>query len=191
MGYTLRLGKGMSDFVNYNKRAVTLPSGCKDLIDLLGPGAGLGQAPIPGYGELPAKVVRGGAGTVPLQQLGEHVSKVCASRAKVIQFIASSPEERLTVSLDRTWVYSVSSFTLSVLAKHEAEQEAIRGFFESKGFGPANSHSSTGLPVQMTYPIPPLHAHSWVLAAILIEFFKVVGGLEDVAELRFCYNEFA
>src|SRR6185369_10390841 len=172
----------MSDFVNYNKRGVTLPSGCKDLIDLLGRGAGLGEGQIPGYGELPAKVVRGGAGTVPLQQLGEHVSKVCASRAKVIQFIASSPEERLTVSLDRTWVYSVSSFTLSVLAKHEAEQEAIRGFFESKGFGPANSHSSTGL---------PLHAHSWVLAAILIEFFKVVGGLEDVAELRFCYNEFA
>jgi hypothetical protein len=180
----------MSDFVNYNKRTFNLPAGCKDLIDLLALGPAVAGRPAPGYGELPVKVVRGGAGTVPLQQLGEYVSKVCGSPSNIVQFIASSPEERLTISLDRTHSFAGSKLTLSVMAKNEAEEGAIRGFFEGKGLGPASGQPAPGLPVQLSYPIPALHAHSWVLAAILIEFFKVVCGLDEQAELRYCYNEF-
>jgi|SRR5712671_3040785 len=180
----------MSDFVNYNKRTVTLPPGCKDLIDLLGVSAGFGRGQPPGYGDLPVKVVLGGAGTFALQQLGEYVTRVCTSRANIIQFIASSPGERITISLDRTRSEAGSKLTLSVQSKHAAEQEMIRNFLESKGLAPASGHPPAGLPAQLTYPIPALQAHSWVLSAILIEFFKVVCGLDDQADLRFCYNEF-
>src|SRR6185436_10708188 len=89
----------MSEFVNYNKRSVTLPTGCKDLIDVLGQNKSSDIASISSGERITTGCGEGGA--IAVSKIGEYVRKVCESRAELIQVMFSSPGQRLAVSLDR------------------------------------------------------------------------------------------
>jgi len=178
----------MSDFVDYTKRAVTLPTGCKDLIDVLT----LTTKPGGHFIEQIEKL--GGPLTsmtwnVALRGLGVYVSKLCSSRAKWTQFIVSAPGDTLTVSLDRTRTAENTKMVLSVMTKQEEEKKLVRSFLQSKGFGPPVANWLAEIPVQLVFPVPALQSESWVLSCLLIEFFKVVCGLSEDAELRLRFTQ--
>ena len=178
----------MSDFVDYSKRAVTLPTGCKDLIDVLT----LTAKPGFHFAEQIEKLtgpLTSGTWNVPLRGLGVYVSKLCGSRARWTQCIVSAPGETLTLSLDRTRTPECTNLVLSVMSKQEEAKKLVRSFLQSKGFGPPVANWLAEIPVQLVYPVPALQSESWVLSCLLIEFFKVVCGLSEDDELRLRFTQ--
>ena len=177
----------MSEFVNYNKRSVTLPPGCKDLIDVLGYNSKSDIGSI----SPDERVTRacGEGGTIPVSRIGEYVRKVCESRAELVQVMFSSPGQRLTVSLDRIRIPGAHTLAVTVVSQHEAEEGAIRAFFKRHGMASPDAQVQPGLPLQLTYRISPTDSDAPTVCRIITELFRDVCGLDGPAELRFCYNE--
>src|SRR2546426_9384324 len=87
----------MRQLVNYKKRGVELPKGCKDLIDVLqGPGrakaplAAVGQ-PVLGGGKLERFSTRG------LAQIERYVNRLFESRSKVAMVSLMPPDRQTEV----------------------------------------------------------------------------------------------
>src|SRR5947207_13581446 len=109
----------MSQFVNYKKRSVALPPGCKDLIDLLRPaGAHKADGTIP-RDDRPS-VARGESVTGKLSEIGKYVAMVFHASAEVILLLMSTPDEQLTMNVDRD---QSGRITASVLSGHGADRD--------------------------------------------------------------------
>jgi hypothetical protein len=102
----------MSDFVDYNKRSVTLPPGCKDLIDVLRP-HGL-------------DVTRGGKVEGRLSDIEKHVHRAITSTARSFTLVITPADGRLTFKLLRVSKEALrASIDVETKTPHEA---AVRQF---------------------------------------------------------------
>jgi hypothetical protein len=180
----------MSKFVNYKKRTVTLPPGCKDLIDVLHrqqPRKPQGISPQ----ELPT-VTRGESGTVSLSEIHKYVAMSFASVSKSVLLMLSPPDERLTVDfqyIDRKLYY------VSVVFEEDADREQLmREFFIGHQLEvPQEDWTPTqfvaGVPVQLIFRIRPLPSDAAAASQLTSALFRQVCQLSDNSELKFRYYE--
>jgi hypothetical protein len=197
------------DFVDYNKRDVSLPPGCKDLIDLLKPGllsaakdlvdiakSGLPpnvkdliNLPIstgnPDFDRLLDRFKQGTrhreSATGPISDLPHHVQTLFASPALSHNLWFRTPDERLTASLSRMLLRTV---TASVTVEQKTDTErAVLEFLSNRGLEiPKNAGSpatflidAPELPVYLICRISPLPSDSKEVAQLLLDLFRHTG----------------
>src|SRR4051812_38710247 len=103
----------MSDFINYNKRSVTLPEGCKDLIDVLRSHplrvlfSNADAGPIPPGAR--ATLTRGETFEGRVSDVDKYVGKVFESRGLSCMLILTPPGEQFTIHIHRHETGSMSA----------------------------------------------------------------------------------
>lgn len=184
----------MSKFVNFKKREIALPPGCKDLIDVLKPGRRTsGKDYVNIAGERPTEM-QGGEGVGGLSEIEKYVAMVFESRALAFTLEIIPPDKRLNIGLcmmeygTRTMMASLS------VQKNTELHRAVRGCFIRHGLHtPEDSGMPeqfyAELPWQLIYEISPFPSDAAQLARILIDLYREVGGLTDESELSFHYAE--
>jgi hypothetical protein len=181
----------MSKFVNYKKRSVKLPPGCKDLIDLLQP-----HRPSPAHGIIPANekpsVTRGESGTVKLADIEKFVAMPFQSRAQTSLLMLSLPDERFTFDVAHMkgeFMFASAKF------EEDAERERLmREFFVAHGLEQPREDWTPAqfipdVPVQFIYRISPLPSDAAAASQLAADLFRHVCGLSDDSQLTFLYYE--
>ena len=185
----------MSKFVNFKKREIALPPGCKDLIDVLKPGRRVSSKyHVNIAGQHPA-VSRAGQTVGGLSEIRKYVAMVLESRAVAFTLQITSPNRQLIVSLFHENAMKVRTLGASLLVQKDADSEkAVRGFLSRHHL---RSPEDTGIPEQMfpdepwqlIYEISAFPSDAAQLARILIDLYREVGGLTDESELNFHYAD--
>ena len=186
----------MSKFINFNKRSVTLPPGCKNLIDIL-------QPPVPSKlvsnihpgtispHERPI-VTRGESFTGRVSDIGKYVAMVFESRATSFILMMTPPDEAFTIHVDRMEDRAIRA---SVVVQSATDQErAVRYFFAHRGLNlPEDSGMPPqlvpDLPVQVTCNISPIPSEAPLLSILVADLFRHTLGLSDDSQLCFRYYE--
>lgn len=166
----------MSDFVNYNKRDVKLPPGCKDLIDVL-------------RGRRVA--TRDYSVNGPVSDIAEHVRTIFGSTALFVCLdIAPADETSADILRDN----ERNSHVFIRVQRASDQERAVRGFLSSRGLkAPEDSQVPKGvfypdLPVSIGCEISPLPPTSTEVARLLTDLFRHLGFTEDVV-VRYSYCE--
>jgi hypothetical protein len=177
----------MNEFVNFKKRGVTLPRGCKDLIDLLAP-------PVQQTLERAqhAVVTRNETIAGTLSEVGRYVQMTFESRGLMFTLVISSPDRRLEVDLSR--MKGGELWASAVFQRDREQEQAVREFFVRRGLevpedSGTPSHFFADLPVQLIYPISPLPGDAASLSALLMDLFRQTCRLEGNAQLSFHCEE--
>jgi hypothetical protein len=184
----------MPEFVNYNKRSIQLPPGCKDLTDLFKPAwlRNLPKAVAPR--EVP-DVLRNESVTETLGNIGKHVAIVFDSRADLCRLTISSLDEKLAVSVCRM----TDSITSNVTFIHDATREkAMRAFFDRHGLEAPRAKEMPkgfkflfpGLPVCSLFELSPMSCGAPAFSKIASDLFRDFFGMNDQSELQFSLIEF-
>jgi hypothetical protein len=176
----------MDGFVDYGKRSVQLPPGCKDLIDLLRPGVSGFLSAIPP--NLPDGLRHGGMVKGELSELAKYVARVFDSRALACSLWVRPPGDQLTFEVQR---FDAGEVTASVIVEMGTKREkAVRDFIAARGFqAPDDSipkQFSPNLPVELICHLSPLPSEVSILSNLGAELFRRVCGLSDQSEL--CYT---
>lgn len=186
-------GRSMSKFVNYKKRSITLPPGCKDLIDLLQQhrqpktDSTISSVGCP-------TVTRDESGTVMVCEIAKYVAMPFESAALSSILTLSAPDEHLTVDFSQM---EGSLFHASAVFEENADRERLmREFFISQGLQTPDTdwtptHFVAGVPVQIIFRILPLPSDAATAAQLAVALFRRVCGLTDYSELKFHYCEMA
>jgi hypothetical protein len=186
----------MSKFVNFNKRSIKLPPGCKDLIDLLNPKIRRklqGAIAPEQLDELPA-LTRDESVLGTLAEIENRISMAYETQATIFILAMSPPEgrpvlqvygrkgEMLSASLgfpkDAKWEQEVRSFCNRHNLKIPEEPEM-----------PAAFHPD--LPWSLVYPIIPASPEAPPLSIIAKDFFRELCGLENRSQMKFDHIEIA
>jgi hypothetical protein len=159
----------MSEFVNYHKRGIELPPGCKDLIDVLA-------------------VTRGSQSLGRLSDVPRHVSMLVNSSSEQFTLMIGTTDERLSIVLDRSKSKEVSAL---VLVGSGAEHEkGIREFFQHHGPKPFKDYllpGEDGAEVRgLLYPLPAGASH---VSQIIADLLCSVYGFTQESEIKFRYYE--
>ena len=94
----------MSDFVNYHNRSISLPPGCKDLMDVLRPhGLGVEWLRQRLGTNLSEAFTRGGMVKGALSNTEKHVQRAVTSAALTFMLDITSADGRLTFNLLRVF----------------------------------------------------------------------------------------
>jgi hypothetical protein len=173
----------MSEFVNYKTRSVTLPPGCKNLIDVLQPDA------LPA--DEPPTVTRGESFAGRLSDIEKYVAMVFESRAWSFILMVTPPEEQFTIHVDRM----DGIMEASVMVQTGTDQErAVHSFFASRDLDiPKNSEMPPqflpDVPVQVTCDILPFPTEAPLLSKLIAAMLRDAFGLSDDSQLCFrCYE---
>jgi hypothetical protein len=182
----------MVRFVNYRKRGVELPPGCKDLIDVLkgkakakASGAFAGKwEPVPKPDLFPS----GG-----IAQIERYVTRILVSAAKFAALIVSSLDERVVIGLYRHPDENAFDLMLFVLRKDKELEQSIREFFGRCGIEHTLDYlCSGGLDLNymrgLKYPLP---SDPKQVAQLLADLLTKVYGLDAGAGLAFAYGDTA
>jgi len=183
----------MSKFVNYNKRSVTLPPGCKNLIDLLQPHGQSTADSISPSGELPA-VTRGESGSIRLAEIEKLVAMPFQSHAQGFIVMLSLVDGRFTFDFTQMQGELMSAF---VIFEEDADRERLmQEFFIAHGlqlprhdWTPTATQFIPGMPVQSIYHISPLPSDAATASKLTAELFRQVCGLNDDSMLTFRHYE--
>jgi hypothetical protein len=175
----------MSDFVNYKKRGVGLPPGCKDLIDLLKP---KGKKDVTRLMEcIKRATVKHDQATGTLPDMLSRLQTLFSSRALFSTFCAQSPDGRLVLWLMKP---EDAEMRASITFEEQTDLErAVREFLASRGFkAPAETAPSNtfipDVPVHATCDISPLPGDLGAIARLVSDLFSAVG-LKDDPQLRY------
>lgn len=185
----------MSEFVNYNKRSIQLPPGCKDLTDLFKPVwlRKLSEGVVPP--DMPV-VLRNDSVKETLGNIEKHVAVVFDSRADGCHLTISSLDEKLAVSVYRM----TDSITSHITFIHdETREKAMRIFFDCHGlevpratempkeFNPA---FYPNIPVWSLFELSPMPSGALAFSRIASDLFRDFCGMNDQSELQFSLMEF-
>jgi hypothetical protein len=173
----------MSEFINFNKRGVTLPPGCKDLIDLLRPKV---KPSIERAQSL--TLTRNETITGALQDVGKYTHMAFESRGAIFTLVITPTEGRLEVHIDR--MKGKEPWVSLTFPKDPEEERAVREFFTRKGLQlPEDSGMPPSffpnLPVQLIYDISPLPRDAAGVSALVADLLRHCGKLGNDAPLRF------
>jgi hypothetical protein len=189
----------MSKFVNYKKRSVLLPAGCKNLFDVLHP-----HGPPKHVGKIhtdcvspnqPPTVTRGESFIGVLSDIDKYVAMAFDSRARSFILMVTPPDEQFTVDVGRMEAMEGLSMRASVFVQTGTEQEkVVRSFFVQRGLHVGKDSGMPpmfvpGVPVQTTYDISPLPSKALLLSQLLADLLRGAFGLSDDSQLCFRYYE--
>lgn len=180
----------MSEFVDYTKRGVTLPNGCKDLADVLALGQPQASAPkAPGPLEELPKVTHGQRSTGGVAQVERHLSRLFESRSELSTLMISSAAEELTLMFYLRGTGRV--FVLILIASEARLERAVRRFFEKRGVPPVQCYpipkqQGGGLGWGLVFPMPSLTAEA---ALVTSELFRNAGVAGEGADFHFRYYQ--
>ena len=113
----------MKGFVNFGKRSVQLPAGCKNLIDLIEPSK---RRPLSTFTTHAAQVAQG------LRDIGEHLSGLLGSGAKYKNLVITWHENNYLHLMNEEGVLTA----LVVVHENTGREQAIRAFFAAAGLAP-------------------------------------------------------
>ena len=188
--YLLESTTRMADFVNYKKRSISLPPGCKDLMDVLQPG-GLRRPDDVAGPDLSRAISRGQAFKGKLSDIGNHVEKAYKSRALAFTLSVTPPDERITLNLETGLGHRASAFIL--VKQNTAQDTAMREFFIQHGQPLPDSTPVEpllpGVLTQVIYSISQLPSESDMLSILVENLFREVCGLNETSDLCFRYDE--
>ncbi len=180
----------MARFVNYQKRGVELPPGCKDLIDVLkGKWKAKADNVFAGKWEAvpkPDLFPSGGIG-----QIERYVTRILVSPAKFAALIMSSLDKQVVTGLYRHPCADTFDVVLFVRRNDEALEQAIRGFFKERGIDHTLDYLCSGgvEPNYMRALKYPLPSDAKQTAGLLADLLKGVFALDAEAGLAFAYHE--
>lgn len=172
----------MSPFVNYRKRSVNLPPGCKDLIDVLQPGRTTSrQLNTP---EQPV-VTHGRHVTDSLSEIHHYVALVVGATSDFFTLMISTVDEGLTLLVYRQ---AGARLRVLMLISDGLEQEQrIREFFRCSRLTPLQEYSFAGFSPgeaarSVVYPLPSPAPEA---SRLTMELLRTACGLTDQSLLRF------
>jgi hypothetical protein len=165
----------MSKFVNYNKRSITLPPGCKDLIDVL-------HEPAQREATQPtAQAQYGSSRAIRLSSVKRKVSRLLRVEAKMVVLVLNLPDNTLTLNVVRTHGEPWSA--CAVFPENSQREALIREFFVARGFqvppGRGTGFMIAGLPAESILVVSPLPAEPDLIAKLAADLFREVCGLGD------------
>jgi hypothetical protein len=181
----------MCKFVNYKKRGVSLPPGCKELIDLIEPGK-LRQAkeliaPRPGV-----NMPRDDSFSINLSDIGKPITAALESRGRMIMLAVASLDDQLSLDIHRMGAETLSTYV--TFTESPASEWKMKAIFERLGLQvPSDSgvpgHFLKDQPVQLIYRISPEPVGAADLTALAAGIFRDFCGMEPTSELRVHYLE--
>lgn len=179
----------MAEFVNYNKRNISLPPGCKDLMDVL---RGRKGAEAERLLELykHAKVTRGGEARGSLSDLEDHVRSIFQSHGTQSSLVIRPPDDLISADVEKSLDEGISAF---VWYQHGSElEQTVRDFLTQRGLELPNDSKPTSftpnLPYQIICKLSPLPSGPEEVSRLLLELFRHAG-LSDDAPMLFRHNE--
>jgi len=170
----------VSQFVNYLKRGVELPEGCKDLIDVL-------QKGNQGSVHKPDRVAEEG-----LANIEGYLSSMLASPAKrkFLSIFWFEHEDKICLPL--LFIGGVINALLLVACTDAERERAVRAVFAQAGIAPVQDlavHNWGHAEAEsrwLRYPVP---ATAREAACLIIELLRTAYGLPETAKLDFTYCE--
>ena len=163
----------MSEFVNYHKRGIELPPGCKDLADVLRQRPG---------------VTRGSKTLGRLSDVPRYVSMLVNSSSEQFTLMIGTADERLSIVLYRSESEGVSAL---VLVSSDAEREkGIREFFQRHGIKTFKDYllpGEDGAEARgLMYPLPAGASHA---SQIIADLLGSVYVFTEASHILFRYYE--
>lgn len=181
----------MSKFVNFKKRSVSLPPGCKDLIDLLEPSQRQKATEL--FASRPdLKATRDDSFMDRICNIGRPIGAALESEARMAALAVSSLDDRLSLEIYRMDGKTMStSVTFTQSPENERKMKAI---FDRLGLQAPRDSGFPGffrhdLPVQVVYMIGQEPVKSTELAKLASTIFQDFCGLEPDSELRVHFLE--
>jgi hypothetical protein len=184
----------MADFVNYSKRDIKLPPGCKDLIDVLKPGAPskyaqlAGKHPVPGEPKVSKMTewfkqhTRRSETSGVIADIPRHIHGIWASTAPKWELRIRAPEIEGTL---RKWYCGEKLLDVQV-EENSSHDRAIRIFLTDRGIevpepSPTPACFIPGLPVYVYYDVEPIPSDPVALASLVMDAFKFAGVVDGSA----------
>jgi len=181
----------MSQFVNFSKRSVTLPAGCKNLIDVL-QHQGLQRMGDMVGPELNCAVSNGGTVKGKLCEIGQYVEMAYKSRALAFTLLVSSLDERIFLSV--VHIRGGTIWASVAVEKDTAQETAVRRFFARHGLHSPDDwvmpkQLYPGVAAPLIFGISPLPSGVAKLSALVVDFFREVCRFNDGSELNYHHGE--
>lgn len=181
----------MSDFVDYNKRSVSLPEGCKDLTDVLEQtrsGLASGDLPLLNVG---GRTVRGGTEIGGLADTANYVGKVFGGKAEQQFLMIFLEREHLTINIFRA---AEAGLKASIwFPDDESTVRTMRSFFERWGLKVPPEGSLllmlSGAKLQRTWDIFPVPLTPTQLTDILHSLLKQFERVDENLSIKFAFYE--
>jgi hypothetical protein len=178
----------MSEFVNYNKRDVQLPLGCKDLMDVL---------------SLPAKQGRLWTGLVAADSTSKNVAftpppietgTVRDLGKKICQLLAMPATSRVlgiftpgsSLYLGCRTDHAPFELLLALSREDNAREQAIRNFFKARKIIPALDFADNETSLRTL--LYSLHADGMTVVVLLAELLETAYGVSENTSLDFLLN---
>jgi hypothetical protein len=175
----------VADFVNFNKRDVSLPAGCKDLMDVLHQKMESAE-PLAGPDKVRHTIVRG-----TLASFESNVLGALKSPSPYLYLSISPPSKSLQFVLQRQPVVGMLA-RVQVKMGSPTEME-LRRFLEARGFRTPDQSVpkffSPNLPVEMSCDISSAVDDPSRMIKLVTELFREVCRLGDSEELTFVICE--
>jgi len=166
----------MSEFVNFNKRNISLPAGCKDLLDVL---KHTGSA---------AKITTDDWSTEKLHDIAKWISAVLESKALLAKFALFSLDNRLSLH-----IFQINGETLDTsvgYTRSSENEQKMRAIFQHAGLqAPSDSAVIKGQRVQLSFRIRPEPVRAVELTKVASLIFQEFCGLEPSSGVRVHLSE--
>lgn len=180
----------MSEFVNYNKRDVSLPPGCKDLVDVLRRRSERQVGSLAASDKAPA----GGSETVTgtVSQSHKYIDRAFSSDARYFILVIVTQDEGFMVEFSKFWKKPATSMVL--FSDESKYDQPVRQFFASNEL---SIPEKTGVPKQFFFPevpvlthydIAPLPLESSHASDLIMRLFRAVCKTQDKDQVRFHYT---
>jgi hypothetical protein len=176
----------MSEFVNYNKRSITLPKGCKDLADLLNRGRKGATASLPKVEVLNHWEVAGG-----LEQFEGTLAKFFGSTAWACTLSATLGDD-VSLALNRMegHVDACFSFIHSEEREHEIRELLTRHGLEQPQTADKGTPFPTFIPGALVWgTLRPIPSEPIKLKAVFDDLFRAMAGTSEIL-LQYGFFEF-
>jgi hypothetical protein len=185
----------MSDFINYNKRDVSLPRGCKNLIDVLQAKA-LRKTASGSVDHDPSKLVTTTNSYVgKLYDIGGFIDRIIHSTAVAVHLFITTPDHQCVVTVVSFRLEGMASpdFTSATvdIPPNCPYEKALRTFLVKRSLtlpdmsGPLPASFLPGIPVLPSWRIDPLPAEAPTLAVLITDLFREVRSLDESSNLHF------
>lgn len=174
--------KLMSEFVNYNKRSINLPPGCKDLIDVLRPAKASKTPAIPVPGVSMSEVETG-----TLSSIRKHIEKFLQSRQMLL--VIYTADEQVAFDLERFPPSEPISASMDFV-ESPVRYESIKTLFArfDLELAPSTPNPPTfipGAPVWVTIAIHPFPSNTPRLVEVATAVFRELCSATDDTPLHF------
>src|ERR1051326_7717665 len=158
----------MNEFVNFGKRSVELPSGCKDLIDVLQ------QAK-----RHPAPSTLTVCSAEGLTDVAKHLPRLLELGAKSKHLVITWHEMNYVQLMNQDGVLTA----MAVVHENTHSEQAVRGVFSAAGLAPTLDEAVAGWSVRvLAYPLPDAASS---IEELISELLRTGYGLAENVRLEF------